>query len=595
MKKSMKKHLILALVVMAMVLTTVFAVSAATSTEKYYCPECKTDVTVNIYEIVAPTCEAEGYSKLECNGVNEDGTPCGYKFKEIKADKRPATGHKLSSDITYVKPSSDSNYYEGRAYCKNEGCELYTTKGGTTNPIKYHKVTFVNLCTTKDVIDKGYTKLADKYYSFDNAEESQNCILAVKYIEEGKSVENIGAKRDADLVYGAYELVGWTTDKAEAMPETADIEKNYSGYTTNVAIAADDTIADRIVYAVFKPLDVTYTIAFYDDNGKLISGNLPSIKAKHGKPIQLSASYKHEKADDMTFRYDFSHWAVQSYSDIKIENGTPIYGKMNLKAVFNPVAKKYLLAYYLSDGETPVMYNGVAAVDEVCPGDGIGATKGLAMNTTYVEGLYSYSTREYDYKFTGKWIVANGQAAGIELDLNNLDLSNMLDTVASNNQPIILVPKYQAIERLYPIDIVVGYIDDIDETQHPTKATLQITDASGNLVLTKTLTRNPEDAYYKYTAKVPYTDKYYRVSVVSDAYAGSAESSYSETRGRFSNVVFDMERKGKDDCNCFCHSLIKPIWIKVLNVVYSLFGKKIVCCDDLFAENGHLLNYTAND
>ena len=135
----------------------------------------------------------------------------------------------------------------------------------------------------------------------------------------------------------------------------------------------------------------------------------------------------------------------------------------------------------------------------------------------------------------------------------------------------------------------------MDATQHPTKATLQITDASGNLVLTKTLTRESDYPYYVYTAKVHYTDKYYKISVSSDAYAGSKESSYSETKGKFSNVVFDMERKGKDACNCFCHSLIKPIWIKVLNVVYSLFGKKIVCCDDLFAENGHLLNYTAND
>ena len=588
MKKSMKKHLILALIVVAMVLTTVFAVSAATSTEKYYCPECQTDVTVNIHEIVEPTCEAEGYSILECNGVREDENgneiECDYIFQEIKADKRPATGHKLSSDITYVKPSQDKNYYEGRIYCKNKDCELYTTKGGVENPTKYHKVTFVNEYVTKTTEDLGYTKLATAYYSYNNAEEAEKCVHTVKYVVEGQSVTNTSAKREADRNYGEYELIGWQN---RANGENVNYSDTFE--------VGKDSPADWTVFARFAGKTIVYTIDFYA--GKRISGTIGSLKVTHGTPI-ASLKQTWEKEDDMTSRYEFDHWTVQGY-DIKIAEGSYVYGKMNLEAVFNPIAKKYSFAYYhyynSKDDNKPVMFNGSAATDEVCPGDGIGATKGLAMNTTYVDGLYGYSTREYDYKFTGKWIVANGQAAGRELDLNNLDLSNMLDTVASKNQPIILIPKYQPIQRLYSLSIKVGYIDDMDETQHPTKATLQITDASNNLVATAKLTRTADYPYYVYTAKVPYTDKYYKVAVDSDAYAGSEDVSYSETLQGYPEVVFDMDRKGKDDCNCFCHSLIKPIWIKVLNVIYSLLGKKIVCCDDLFAENGHLLNYTAND
>ena len=590
MKNSMKRHLILALVVVAMVITTVFAVSAASSTDKYYCPKCKAEVSVYIKETVEPKCESEGYNIIACNGVRKDENGnefnCEYVFQEIRADKTSATGHKYE-DITYVKPEADSSYYEARSYCKNSGCNLYTTKGGATNPIKYHKVTFVNLCTTKTLTDLKYTKLATEW---------QGSTIAERYIAKGSSLSNIGAKRDADYNYGEYKLVGWTTNIADAYPDATGLD--YAKYTTTVAIAKDDTVADRTVYAVFQPVEVQYTISFYA--GKILSGTLPKITVTHGKSIVLPDSYKHEKADDMTYRYSFSHWAVQDHSDVEISNGTPIYGKMNLAAIFTPIAKEYKFAYYLSYTDekvnTPVKIGGEAVTDIVCPATGKRPVNGLDMNkeaTDDLKALYSYSTLEYDYKFTGKWIVANGQAAGRELDLNNLDLSKMLDTVASSN-PIILLPKYKAIERLYSIEIKAGFIDDMDATEHPTEATLQITDDSG-LVLTQKLTRNPEDPYFRYTAKVPYTDKYYRISVVSGAYAGSAESEYIESKGRFSNVVFDMERKGKDHCNCLCHSLIKPIWVKVLNVVYSLFGKKIVCCDDLFAENGHLLNYTAND
>ena len=567
MKKSMKKHLILALVVIAIAVTAVFAVSAAPNVN-LSCSVHGANIQYYV-DTEIETCEHDRIYTYRC-------TICDAV---LATETVPGTMKKHDYERQYILV--DNEYYKAVNDCKTCVLEVVELEG------KYHKVTFVNNYDTNTVKDYGYVKLADSYKDLE---------LAVKYVKEGTSVTNISAQRAADIVYGGYELIGWSeTSKSE----TAE-------YGTTIEIAEGDTKADRTVYAVFKPLTVEYIISFYDDTGRLISGTLPSIRVAHGKAINFdSVEYKKykelEKADDITYRYEFSHWVVQEHSNITVGSTTPIYGQMNLKAVFNSNAKEYKFAYYLSytnkDVNSPVMINGSAVTDIVSPAVDKGPKNGLDMNkaaTDELKALYGYSDLVNDYKFTGKWIVVNGQASGRELDLSNLDLSKMLDTVATT-EPIILIPKYKAIQKLYPIEIKVGYIDDMEATEHPTEATLQITDASNNLVLTQKLTRNPEAANYKYTAKVPYTDKYYKISVVSGAYAGSETSSYIAAREHFSNVEFDMERKGKDACNCFCHSILKPIWVKVLNVIYSLFGKKIVCCDDLFAENGHLLNYTAND
>ena len=566
MKKSMKKHLILALVVIAIAVTAVFAVSAAPNVGL----NCPTHGANAQYYIVTQieTCEHDRTYTYKCNVCNA----------VLATETVPGTMKKHDYERKYILV--DNEYYKAVDDCKTCVHKINELEG------KYHKVTFINQFATDNVTNYGYVKLANSYKDLE---------LAVKYVKEGTSVTNISAQRAADVNYGKYELIGWSDTPNS---ETAD-------YDTTIEIAEDDKVADHTVYAVFKPVDVKYIISFYDDNGRLISGTLPSIRVAHGTAINFdSVEYKKykelEKADDMTYRYKFSHWVVQDHSDVTVGSTTPIYGEMNLKAVFNSIAKEYKFAYYLSykdkEHNVPVMINGSAVTDIVSPAVDKGPKNGLEMNksATGLEALYGYSDLVNDYKFTGKWIVVNGQAAGRELDLSNLDLSKMLDTVATT-EPIILIPKYKAIQKLYPIEIKAGYIDDMDATEHPTEATLQITDASGNLVLTQKLTRKPEDANYKYVAKVPYTDEYYKIAVVSGAYAGSETSTYIAARDQFSYVEFDMERKGKDDCNCFCHSLIKPIWLKVLNLIYSLFGKKIVCCDDLFAENGHLLNYTAND
>ena len=48
---------------------------------------------------------------------------------------------------------------------------------------------------------------------------------------------------------------------------------------------------------------------------------------------------------------------------------------------------------------------------------------------------------------------------------------------------------------------------------------------------------------------------------------------------------------GGSNCHCICHSFLGGFWISILNMIYRLFGRKIVCCYDMFATHGDRLIY----
>ena len=51
--------------------------------------------------------------------------------------------------------------------------------------------------------------------------------------------------------------------------------------------------------------------------------------------------------------------------------------------------------------------------------------------------------------------------------------------------------------------------------------------------------------------------------------------------------------QNKDRCTCACHSFIGGIWVTCLNLMYTLFKVKYVCCYDMYATHGSKLAYSA--
>ena len=101
MNKSMKKLLILALVVLTMAATAVF-VSASEATNNY-CSECKAYVPVTTGKSYPATCEQKGYIEMICKPCNDKG----IYTKLFKVDTDNASGHTYTKSYELVDVYTD--------------------------------------------------------------------------------------------------------------------------------------------------------------------------------------------------------------------------------------------------------------------------------------------------------------------------------------------------------------------------------------------------------------------------------------------------------------------------------------------------------
>lgn len=623
MKKSMKKCLILAVVIIAMIAMTI-AVSAATTS---FCSECGKNVNLVQISYGQPTCQADGYVVYGC----------AIHRKEITRDSNE--GSMLNHQYTWGYELAGDHYeYVGRCQRKISAtpCNHKEVKlDSENNPIKYHKVTFINpFATNATLADCKYTTVVDL-----GAENPyKTVVLDSQYIEAGDEASYIGSViRDKDKQFAGYRFLGWASEAklnstAVAAADFDEIDAYKANITSNgayvnqdlrdalygengqeriymddgfdVPVDGEPTKADYNVYAVFdvKAVDA-YTVRFYYDNGLEI--NDYSIKLGHGDTLENSHKGKiPSKGDTEGYRYTFSHWVVKNTNyEVKLKDN--IYGNVDLQARFSAIPKTYLLKYFYSDG-TPIVLDGKEVYDTITvapdnEGKKEPPTNGLALvnmipnegNMDVYNKLFKNSTIQYDYLFTGNWIVSG---TNVVFDLNNMDFSSVLDREQTDGY-IKLIPETVQNTRLYPVEIFIEYIND--GAVHSTDVYLTIKTTDGVFIAGKNFTekdvlvdKETGTKYFRYETYVPYASEY-EIIATSDAYSGKMMTTFYGSG--FTTVKVVMERTGRDDCSCLCHSILKPIWVKILNLLNTLFKIKVVCCDDMYANIGDLLNYTPNN
>lgn len=221
MKKSMKKYLIMLLVVTIVALTATVIVSAAsTSSVTPYCanPGCNNNTDYYIDEndpntYVEAGCETIGYTRIKCSN-------CG-QFMNGYINVVPANGHSWVK--TYVL-SENGKYYEHHEICSV--CD------NTTMPepdVKYYKVTFYNPFATngKDhyADEYPYINLVDAERYGDDAYVTKE--LAVEYVAEGGLAEYEGqCVRETDRIFSNYTLVGWASKTKVGLNSNGTINKD---------------------------------------------------------------------------------------------------------------------------------------------------------------------------------------------------------------------------------------------------------------------------------------------------------------------------------------------------------------------------------
>ena len=598
MKKSIKKYLILALVVATVILTSVCVASAANNSV-YYCSNCKAIISPVIVGTHAPTCENEGYSDIACNICNK--TIEGVHYNIV-----PALGHNMGEKTYVAITDSEENitHFELTAVCARKDCgytETALDKKGS--PIKYYRYEFINEYGKVKEYAKDYPIVkipatSDKS-SFEPVEVYCQYVEAStpdkKVTISGSTIKS--AVRPADKAFGEYDFLGWQSENDTEPTKVIEVSENPAAINTYYAKFNGNTTSD-----------VTYTVNFYSDKGYVISQLSETVA--HGRVIADMDSITWDKADDVNYRYEFAGWVWMTDRKTVVDKDFVFYGApgenktINLVATYTSVAKKYRFSYCYADG-TPIMLRGSAAIDEVTNGmvgsDKMNPDKGIEIITKLVKTdnkLRGYSDKYNNYIFTGKWIIEGNN--GRVLDLYEMNLTGLLDTEEFPDRYYTLVPQYEPITRLYDLNVKVYF--GTTKENHDSSITITITNTDGDFINSVTLNDADvdDDGFYNFTAKLPYAERY-NVSVVSESYTGyvindkgvaqKPSSGYDNKTEEFSDLVVEMRLNEKEPCDCICHGFLQPVVVKIYNIINSLFKKKIVCCDDMYATIGHKLNY----
>ena len=633
MKKSMKKYLIL-LAVVAIVVTAVLTVSAAGETVTYCAnPECNKNTNYyvdpadpNTY--VEATCETIGYTRIKC-------TLCSQFMNSYINVVGP---NKHEYETKYVNVGT---YYEHHEKCKK--CENITKP---EPDVKYYKVSFYNPFATngKDyyVDDCVYTDLvdADKY----GAAAYKTKELAVMYVAEGEVASYTGqCVRESDKLFSDYTLVGWVSGSVEGLTENGEIKKDIidarkisqMDYTTNEYLTPDahayvfgdkekneapiyivDTNtnnalqftlplqgeaekADYVVYAVFEGIRETHTVKFKNHAGAIAK----TVSVIHG----FGASYGLAdpiKPDDHQVYYTFDkEWKYYDGDFEHVIDLSNIYDSITVSPSFTMHSKTYFFQYYDKDGNAYLDANGEVLSDEVAvagPGkDTYAPFNGRALD------IKSHFDNYNLYTYTGLWKMSN-RFDTQEIDIYEVTLPSNVLSYQETNGYIILEPSFDVAPRYYSIPIEIEYPDD--NNNHPEDITVQIVSAEGvtrrvnltedDIINKKAVESSREPAKYHCVVQGMRYSELYRITATSRTYQGAAERvifltgdpAKMEDDG-YSQVNIMLEHLKQKDCSCVCHTILKPIWVAILNLLNTLFKVEHVCCDDMFANIGDQLNY----
>ena len=508
-----------------------------------------------------------------------------------------ALQHSFVISHILVEEDDGTSYYKKVTTCdrinNNTPC-LYnvTDEYEDHTVVKYYKVTYVNSFVTETTDETClYTDLAKTY-----KEE----VLNSEYVKEGTRASFVtNPYRMADKNWGKYTFVGWALEAQEA--DDADNSK-LPHYSSGFDVPIEDVlIADYKLYAVFEGSTVIHNVVFYSERGD----RLTSLSIHHGgtvQPHQVPAAPL--KADNVEFKFTFDYWTLFNHIAPFVFADEPIYGDVDIKAHYESTLKRYLLKYFNKDGvELGEGMSEYVTVEVLGAADIDYPEKAWDIrNDPEKYGVASsYFDASYDYNFTGNWLIEGRDNYVIDIDYVKLP-AGTLDYDQTHSY-IKVLPEYRKVRRVYDLTVYVTYADD--GNYHPEEVNLQITDASGNPIGVATLTEkdivsepNARVATYKKVFKVNYSPSY-RVVATSKNYKGERNPIFNYGGDKYdgyypggATVLLTREKEGP--CGCICHTIFKPIWVGILNLLHNLFKTEYVCCDDMFATIGDNLVYGPN-
>ena len=603
MKKTLKRTVLITAALTALVLMMSFASSAASD-----CGMGFHHIETITYEA---TCTAPGYIESYC-------TVCHNVLgKEVTQN---ALGHDHKGvDYVYEK---EGEYYKRSLTCKREGCgkKIYDTHLDANNVSAYDRYYLIELINPfvadKYYADVTYTRLIETHKE-ELVTAKRNPQYGMWFVKEGETLEDyirrmkIAADYDTwmtslvtdnlvqrakDKAYGRYDLEGWTYEKMEADLFTADDIINFA----EKEIKENDKL-----YAVFSGKQVDYTVRYANADGKIFT---KEFKTRHGLKADDSifnptvengkVVYHYDDlylAETADYYYEFKGWSVDHEH---------IYSDVVITAVYNSFRKEYEYRLKTWDAEQNKFVETDATAKALY---GMPLEYNIPDGKTIKDITARAKDRTYIYEWNGNWKLEDGSvlyANSARVPLGTLD-TRYKDT--EGYSPVLITPTYVKNFNLYDTTVIIKFANTVkfdgDETYEKNRylnnLNVQITDANGQLIArgTANLVEGTDYAQFKCAL---YDSTSYTVTVTSDRgkYSGSTTLNrtyvYAYDAPVYISVglVVDQGYIEGLNCHCLCHNpLFKPIWVKILNLLYNLFNVRYVCCDDMYASIGDLLAY----
>lgn len=557
-------------------------------------------------EYKAPTCTESG-------GIFEKCTVCGYEGEFSTFEDK--LGHDFSG--WYFEAQSGGAYYYNKRNCGADGCGYYEYETEGDTKVKYYKVDFKNDWVAKEyfVAEDGtklaYAEWSESHYSVDTT---------TVYVKEGGTASFTGAKkpeRYRTTEFGKYNFMGWTVLGGDGT--VFDTYENVQSNLTLKAVFDGEKVTHQVVFAGYEsttPLE-----------GESFQFTYQHVA--HGDEIQYNpARYcvpQHPDKQSLYFNYSFNGWDLTYDPDaekVLVNDSTKnykygdnvttikIYSDKVINPLYESIPKEYKVVYHGINGEVIMNEatgeNGVVFKYATRP-DWVPEVALPSDDANY----YAWGVKDFtEYK----WKDSKG---------NPVDISCLLvptgtpeyDREADLNNPYIedidkgiihLYPNIVSMAKSYTIHL---YVMDIDGETPAEGATVQVTDIVGEneaAHLIGTPYTLDEHGYAKLS--VPYGEGegieigVYKVTATLDG--RTCEGYITEThiqgaiegnsdKATLNLKLFEPTGDEKDQgCTCICHSFIGKIYITFLNIIYKLFGTKIVCCYDMYIRHGDKLAYT---
>ncbi len=407
--------------------------------------------------------------------------------------------------------------------------------------------------------------------------------------------------RGKDLKYGRYDFSGWALKNTE------------NGVRTYVA--------------EFSPVtNVTVVARFYDYNSFALT---QTKTIPYADTVNYGNLVTPSRPHDQRYSYTFSGWALKKNetneeyiypidSDIRLYCSTGIYA--NYKVSNNQYKLKFVNHYgnpIAIDENTTL-----ADFDIICDESFV---RHIIDSKVPDSAFDVPKDKEYLYKRNeNAWIVkaVNGEKPNtvIEVNPNRFNLpANIIVTDAENKQSkmvnfgdgdvLTIAPKYDRYFANYSFKISIRPAlfseEDVYEKDNDLHSYLldqfiiQVKDSSGNYIAGGQTDENGEFRFtttYRPGLTITATTsnkKYYGDHYLDLASCRTHEEIVMLEKNGIVILpqVTEEWKEGLKGCSCICHSILSPIIIKIYNIVYSLFGKEFVCCDDLFIVHGKVLAY----